>query len=88
MTTTAYSCVLSQVFLHHVVERPDAVREMVALLLDATRTDAPHGSSFSVTVARFDGSWDLWLSAASFRFLQAKSGFALVSEDDEPVGQG
>lgn len=44
-------------------------RIAVDLLMSAHRKDVPNGSSFALTVDSYDGTWNLWLSKASYDFL-------------------
>jgi hypothetical protein len=87
---------LPMVFSYVARIHPDDVRTFVAELLDADREDVPQGSSFAVTVDNWDGTWNLWLSAASRGFLidnpdplvAHNAKLADIQQTYEPMGFG
>lgn len=68
---STYKSVLPQVFPHCIADTPMMVRAYVEALLSEDRKDAPQGSSFAVTVENGDRTWNLWLSAASLKYLKS-----------------
>lgn len=64
-----YKEALPEVFFTTLTATPEVVREYVEKLLRADRKDVPQGSSFAVTVDNWNGTWNLWLSEASYNYL-------------------
>lgn len=67
----SYKSVLPEVFPFLLQTDPHAVVYFVTKLMDPTRKDVPQGSSFAVTVDNWNGTWNLWLSEASYNFLKS-----------------
>lgn len=65
---------LPAVFPHRFFGPPNEVRGLATTLLSSDRTDVANGSSFAVTVDNGSGSWNLWLSRASYDFLVVELG--------------
>jgi len=65
----SYQTTLPRVFPYCYALSPDDVRGYVTVLISKHRTDVPQGSSFAVTVDNWDGTWNLWLSSVSRKFL-------------------
>ena len=65
-----YKRTLPNAFPYLIRLEPNEVRLHVKRLLDYSRSDVPQGSSFAVTVDNWDGTWNLWLSRVSFKFLR------------------
>lgn len=63
---------LPRVFPTCIAMPEDEVRDAVRVLLSTARTDVQQGSSFAVTVDRWDGMWNLWLSKVSREFLESE----------------
>jgi hypothetical protein len=66
---SVYKNVLPNAFPYCLVLPIHEARRYVKLLL-SNRTDVPQGSSFAVTVDNWDGTWNLWVSEASYKFLK------------------
>lgn len=68
--TRPYIAALPEVFPHGFDLLPDEARQAVNMLI-AERLDVVNGSSFALTVDGVDGRWRLWLSEASYKFLES-----------------
>lgn len=64
---SSYKVVLPKAFPLCLTAKPNLVRRAIMLLTSQGRL---RGSSFAVTVDNWDGTWNLWLSEASFSYLQ------------------
>ncbi len=71
---SSYSHTLPMVFPYVAFVTPEQAREAITALMQDEREDVPQGSSFALTVdgyvTGYTGYWKLWLSAASYYFLE------------------
>lgn len=72
---STYKAELPKAFPWVISAKPEEIRQALYLLASPFRKDVPQGSSFAVTVDNWDGTWNLWLSEASFVFLSREWDF-------------
>lgn len=65
-----YRTVLPKVFPYVIRINVRDAKLIVKHLMLAERTDVTQGSSFAITVDNWDGTWNLWMSAATYKFLR------------------